>query len=222
MFNNIKAAIFDLDGTLVDSMWVWDQIDIEYLNNKGIEVPENLNDEIAHLGFSQVANYFKERFNLEDSLDTIKDDWNSMAKEYYSNKIELKKGVVEFLRFLKDSKIKIGLATSNSKELLEAALKSNEIYEFFDSITITDEVGIGKHEPNVYLLSAEKMNVEPKDCIVFEDIVQAVKGAKKAGMRIIAIEDERSLNDKEELISLSDDYINDFNLLIPKEKDLVS
>ena len=217
MFTNIKAAIFDLDGTLINSMSLWDQIDIDYLTSKNIPVPSDLNDEISHLSFNQVAVYFKERFKLEDSLDDIKNTWNTMAYDHYSSDITLKDGVVEFLDFLKKSNIKIGLATSNSTELLEASLKFNKIYDYFDAITITDEVSIGKHEPDVYLLAAKKLNVKPEECIVFEDILPAVKGAKKAGMKVIAVEDECSVLDKDDIIKNSDGFINDFRVLIPQD-----
>ena len=100
MFDNVEAAIFDLDGTLIDSMWIWDKIDIDYLTNKNIPIPENLNAEIGHLSFNQVAIYFKERFQLKDSLDEIKNCWHDMANYHYSNNIKLKKGVKEFLDFL--------------------------------------------------------------------------------------------------------------------------
>lgn len=217
MFTNIKAAIFDLDGTLINSMSLWDQIDVDYLTSKNIPVPSNLNDEISHLSFNQVAVYFKERFKLEDSLDDIKNTWNTMAYNHYSSDITLKDGVIEFLNFLKKSNIKIGLATSNSTELLEASLKFNKIYDYFDAITITDEVSIGKHEPDVYLLAAKKLNVKPVECIVFEDILPAIKGAKKAGMKVIAVEDECSVLDKDEIIKNSDGFINDFRVLIPQD-----
>lgn len=217
MFNNVKAAIFDLDGTLIDSMWVWEQIDMDYLGEKNIEVPENLNDEIGHLSFNQVAVYFKERFKLEDSLDEIKKSWSDMAYYHYSTDIKLKNGVIEFFNFLKESNIKIGLATSNSLHLLEAVLKNNGIYNYFDSITITDEVSVGKHEPDVYLLASKKLGVSPEECVVFEDIIQAVKGAKKAGMKVIGVEDIRSLNDKNEILSLADNFITDFREIIPQE-----
>lgn len=217
MFTNIKAAIFDLDGTLINSMSLWDQIDIDYLTSKNIPVPDDLNDEISHLSFNQVAVYFKERFKLEDSLDDIKNTWNTMAYNHYSSDITLKDGVVEFLDFLKKSNIKIGLATSNSTELLEASLKFNNIYDYFDAITITDEVSIGKHEPDVYLLAAKKLNVKPEECIVFEDILPAVKGAKKAGMKVIAVEDECSVLDKDDIIKNSAGFINDFRVLIPQD-----
>lgn len=217
MFNNIKGVIFDLDGTLIDSMWVWDQIDMEYLNEKNLDVPENLADEIGHLSFNQVAVYFKERFKLEDSLDEIKKRWSDMAYYHYSTDIKLKEGVVEFLQYLKKSNIKIGLATSNSHALLEVVLKNNNIYNYFDAITITDEVSVGKHEPDVYLLAAKKLGVPPNECLVFEDIAQAIKGAKKAGMKVVGVADSRSLNDRDEIISLTDKFITNFNEIIPEK-----
>lgn len=212
--NNIKAAIFDLDGTLVDSMWVWDQIDFEYLHSKGHDVPANLKSEISHLSFAQTAEYFKKRFNLEDSIDTILDDWHKLAFSFYANKVSVKDGVKEFLDKLKSKNIKIGLATSNSIPLLEACLKNNEIYDYFDAITITDEVSRGKNFPDVYLLAAQKLDVSPENCVVFEDIIPAVQGAKSAGMKVIAIKDDVSINDKDELIKLSDKYIDSFLELI--------
>lgn len=214
MLENIKGAIFDLDGTLVDSMWVWSKIDIDYLESKGHALPENLNSEICHLSFTQTANYFKERFSLSDSIDTILKDWNNMAYNHYSENIKLKDGVNEFLDKLKQNNIKIALATSNSVPLLEACLKNNGIYDYFDSITTTDEVSNGKNCPDVYLLAAKKLNVNPKNCIVFEDILPAIKGAKAADMTVIAVSDKHSLNDLDEIINHSDKYINSYFELI--------
>ncbi|ETJ16629.1 HAD family hydrolase [Clostridium butyricum] len=214
MLENIKGAIFDLDGTLVDSMWVWSKIDIDYLKSKGHALPENLNSEICHLSFTQTANYFKERFSLSDSIDTILKDWNNMAYNHYSENVKLKDGVKEFLDKLKENNIKIALATSNSVPLLEACLKNNGIYDYFDSITTTDEVSNGKNCPDVYLLAAKKLNVNPKNCIVFEDILPAIKGAKAADMTVIAVSDKHSLNDLDEIINHSDKYINSYFELI--------
>ncbi|WP_195980026.1 HAD family hydrolase [Clostridium butyricum] len=214
MLENIKGAIFDLDGTLVDSMWVWSKIDIDYLESKGHALPENLNSEICHLSFTQTANYFKERFSLSDSIDTILKDWNNMAYNHYSENVKLKDGVKEFLDKLKQNNIKIALATSNSAPLLEACLKNNGIYDYFDSITTTDEVSNEKNCPDVYLLAAKKLNVNPKNCIVFEDILPAIKGAKAADMTVIAVSDKHSLNDLDEIINHSDKYINSYFELI--------
>ncbi len=212
--NNIKAVIFDLDGTLIDSMGLWAQIDREYLDSFGYTVPDNLQEEITHLTFTETAIYFKNKFKINDEIDDIILTWNTMALNHYSNTIKLKDNVIPFLNKLKDNGIKIALATSNSIPLLEATLKNNGIYHYFDAISTTEEVNKSKDNPDVYLLSAEKLNVDPKDCLVFEDIVQAVKGAKLAGMTVYAIHDKSAENQKAELLSLADKYIYNFGELL--------
>jgi HAD superfamily hydrolase (TIGR01509 family) len=214
MLNDIKGAIFDLDGTLVDSMWVWTQIDIDYLKMKGYSMPENLRSEIVHLSFSQTAVYFKEKFNLNDSIEEISEDWHNMAFNHYSKNVKLKLGVRDFLNTLKSFKIKIALATSNSIPLLEACLKNNGIYDYFDSITTTDEVSNGKDCPDVYLLAANKLGISPKHCLVFEDILPAVQGAKAANMKVIAVKDDECLDSKEDLLKYADKYIHSFEELL--------
>lgn len=214
MLENIKGAIFDLDGTLVDSMWVWRKIDEDYLKSKGHKVPDDLHSEISHLSFRQTAGYFKERFKLSDSIDDILDTWHNMAYTHYSENVKLKDGAREFLDKLKENNIKIALATSNSQPLLETCLKNNNVYGYFDSITTTDEVSRGKNFPDVYLLAADKINVDPKQCIVFEDIPAAVKGAKAADMTVIAVHDEYSSMESSELMDISDKYIQSYKELL--------
>ena len=217
MLNNIKGVIFDLDGTLVDSMGVWAKIDVDYLNKLGHEVPNNLKEEITHLGFKEVAKYFKKRFNIADSEEEIMKTWHDMAYIEYKENIKLKPGAREFLKQLKESNIKIGLATSNSYPLLEVSLKSNDIFDLFDSITITGEVSRGKDFPDVYLLAAERLGLDPKDCAVFEDILPAVKGALSAGMKVFAVEDH-TVSDEErtEIKKYAHEYIESFNDLLIK------
>ena len=215
MFKNIKAAIFDLDGTLVDSMWIWEQIDTDFLASKGIPVPANLKEEINHLSFQQTAHYFKDRLSLKESTEELMDTWHHMAYHHYCNDVKLKEGALEFLSYLKQQNIKIGLATSNSMPLLTAALESNNILHFFDEISTTNEVSTGKNNPDVYILSAKKLGVSPEECIVFEDIIEAVNGAKKANMKVVAVYDKAAEHQKESLTKLADKYIMSFNELIP-------
>lgn len=212
--DNIEAVIFDLDGTLVDSMSIWAKIDEEYLGNFGLSVPEKLQEDITHLTLTETALYFKENFNIENTIEDIMSTWHDMAFYHYSNTIKLKDGVIPYLKSLKDMNIKIALATSNSIPLLEATLKNNGIYDYFDAITTTEEVKKSKDNPDIYLLSAKKLNVSPQRCLVFEDIVQAVNGAKLAGMKVYSVYDESSKSQKEELIRLSDRYILTFNELL--------
>lgn len=217
MLTNIKGAIFDLDGTLVDSMWVWEQIDLDYLKEIGckdiIDLKE-LKDEINHLSFNQTGEYFKKRFNIEDSVELICNRWHEMAFDHYKTNVKLKSFAKEFLLELKSKGIKIALATSNSKELLEACLISNDILELFDSITTTSEVANGKNHPDVYLLAAKRLEVAPENCIVFEDILPAVEGARKANMTVVSVYDKAAEHQKEALLKASHKYINSFKELI--------
>lgn len=214
MSRDIKAVIFDLDGTLIDSMWVWSQIDLDYFNYLNIEIPANLKDEINHLSFKDTAIYFKQNFNIPDSVESIIDTWNTMALHYYQNSVMLKPGVLEYLNYLKSNNIKIGLATSNSHVLLNAALIHNNIVDFFDVIVTTDDIASSKDCPDVYLATAEKLMVEPHNCLVFEDILEAVKGAKLADMTVFAVYDKYSAYQRDELLTISDRYIQDFYELL--------
>ncbi len=212
--NSIKAAIFDLDGTLVDSMWVWQQIDIDYLSEKGHTVPDSLNDEITHLSFSQTAEYFKNRFSIEDSVEEIMNTWNTMAYNHYKNNVKLKPGALNYLKKLKNSGIKIGLATSNSIPLLTATLKNNNALDLFDAITVTDEVKKSKSNPDIYLLAAKKLGVNPSECMVYEDIIAAVEGVKLAGMKVTGVYDEHAKHQTDILKRECDNYIYSYEELL--------
>ncbi|MDO4536451.1 MAG: HAD family phosphatase [Clostridium perfringens] len=219
MIENTKAMIFDLDGTLVDSMWLWDKIDTTYLNKLGIDKPSNLKKEITHLSFDKTAEYFKERFNIEDSVDKILETWYKMSYNEYTNNIKLKPGAKEFLEYVSSKGIKLGIATSNSMVLVETCLKSNGVFHLFDKITLTAEVSRDKRFPDVYLLAAKRLGVTPSDCIVFEDILPAICGAKSANMTVIAVDDINTpLEDKPKIIEEASIIINDYNELLKKLK----
>ena|SRR5665647_304641 len=213
MLTNIKAAIFDLDGTLIDSMWVWGKIDENYFKSRNMDLPENLKNQIEHLSFDETAAYFKSNFGISETIEEIKKEWNDFAYVEYLNNVKLKPGVVEFLSLLKTLNIKIGLATSNCNPLVEVVLRSNDIYDYFDCITLTDEVSRGKNFPDVYLFAAEKLGVTPAECIVFEDILPAVKGAKAAGMKVVGVYDDFSKHQKEDIMSHADRYIIEYHEL---------
>ena len=208
MFKDIDAVIFDLDGTLVDSMWMWKRIDIEYLERYGIALPEDLQREIEGMSFSDTAVYFKERFSLPDRLDHIKETWNKMAWEKYEREVPLKPGVMELLRYLKIKNIPAGIATSNSRELTELIIKRHGIQEYFSSVRTSCEVTKGKPSPDIYLLVAKELGVRPQRCLVFEDVLQGIMAGKNADMKVCAVYDEYSEDDRKEKMKLADYYIN--------------
>lgn len=214
MLKNIEAVIFDLDGTLVDSMWMWKTIDIEYLARFGLEFPQDLQSSIEGMSFSETAVYFKKRFNLPDSIDQIKSDWNQMAWDKYLYEVPLKEGVREFLEYLKERQIPAGIATSNSRELVDLIIDKHNIREYFSSIRTSCEVEKGKPSPDIYLLVAKDLGVEPEKCLVFEDVIQGVMAGKNANMKVCAVYDDFSKNDDEEKIKLADYYISSMKELL--------
>ncbi len=217
MLQDVKAVIFDLDGSLVDSMWIWKDIDIEYLGRFGISLPEKLQEEIEGKSFSETAVYFKERFQIPDSLEEMKTQWNQMARDKYIYEVQLKPGADSFLRYCIRNHIKLGIATSNSRELVEAVAKARGFGKDFDCIMTACEVCKGKPSPDIYLAVADKLGMEPKHCLVFEDITAGIMAGKNAGMKVCAVEDAYSLHQTKEKKALADYYITDYREILLNE-----
>ncbi len=205
-----KGAIFDLDGTLLDSMWVWKQIDHDFLAKRGIAVPPDYMLAVAHLGAYQTAVYTSERFGLPESPEELIAEWTEMAIDYYTYKVELKPGAFEYLSMLKKKGVKLAVATANDRALFIPALKHTKIYDFFDAVVNVDEVERKKGFPDIYWLACKKMGVEPKDSVVFEDIYQGICGARDGGFRTVGVYDETSVSDSEKIRCTADKYIKDF------------
>lgn len=213
----IKAIIFDLDGSLVDSMWMWQAIDIEYLGKFGIAIPNTLQEEIGGRSFSETAVYFKERFQIPDTLQQIKDDWNRMAWDKYTYEVPVKKGASEILEYCKANGIQMGIATSNSRELVDNIVSVHRLEQYISCIVTGCEVPKGKPAPDVYLAVAEKLGVKPEECLVFEDIVDGIKAGKAAGMKVCAVYDKNSECQDEEKRRLADYYTYEFRELIAED-----
>jgi len=211
MLRNKKAVLFDLDGTLIDSMWMWKQIDIDYLGRHNRELPDTLQKEIEGMSFTETANYFKERFRIRDSVDAIKAEWLSMARSKYRNETPLKEGVLSFLGYLKEHRIRTGIATSNSIELVQTILESHQLTAAFDAVYTCCEVAKGKPEPDIYLLVADKLDAAPEECLVFEDVPMGLIAGNSAGMETCAVWDRYSTDQDEEKRILADYYIHTYH-----------
>lgn len=216
MLDKYEAVLFDLDGTLIDSMWMWPAIDVEYLASFGLEVPEDLGRAIDGMSFTETATYFKERFNISDSIETIKETWHHMAHDIYCTRVPVKKGVLRFLDYLKTKEIKMAIGTSNSIELASDVLKAVSIDKYFDTVVTACMVSAGKPKPDIYLKAASELGVAPEKCLVFEDIPQGIMAGKNAGMTTVAVEDDYSMKQTQEKRQLADYYIKDFDEFVEK------
>lgn len=209
------VAIFDMDGTIMDSLDVWEKIDREFLENKrGIKVPDDYVHIIAAMSFTEIANYTKERFNLPDTPDELKAEWTRMAEFEYANNIFLKEGVREYIENLKAAGKKTILCTSSPECFYVPCLKNNKVYEMFDAFANTCEAGEGKNSTKVFLLASDKAYAKPQRCIVFEDVLSAATSAKNAGMTVCGVYDERGAMHKEKMQEICDFYIDSFKELL--------
>lgn len=211
MLQNMKALIFDLDGTVVDSMGIWREIDIAYLKRHGHELPEDLQDSIEGMSFYDTAKYFQKRFQITDSLEQIMDDWNQMAFQKYSEEVPLKEHIPTLLQYCKKHQIKLGLATSNSRKLATEVLQQRGILQYFDGIMTGCGKLASKPAPDIYLACARELCVSPDECLVFEDLPAGIIAGNRAGMKTCAVFDEYSKHLDEEKHNLANYYINSYS-----------
>lgn len=218
-----KAVIFDLDGTLVDSMGVWEKVDAEFLESRGISVPKNLFQDLeGGNSFNEVAKYFKDRFNLKESIEEILAFWTDMVKHHYQDNIQLKPGADKLLEYLKNQEIIMGVGSSNSLFLVKATLKNNNVYHYFDAFATGEEKVKGKPFPDIFLNVAKRLDVKPEECIVIEDILDGVKAAKNAGMKVFAIYDKHADKQKNEIKNEADFYADNYSILQEKFSQILS
>lgn len=211
MLKDVEAVIFDLDGTLVDSMWVWRDIDDKFLEKYQLTEPEGFHEGMEGKSYSETAQYFLDVFpTLTHTKEDLQKEWHEMAYERYASQIPLKTGALEFIKELYESGIKLGIATSNSRDLAEICLAHHKIASFFSSIWTACEAKAGKPDPAVYLRVSEELGVLPEKCLVFEDVPMGILAGKNAGMKVCAVEDSFSKSQEDAKRKLADYYIQDY------------
>ena len=206
----MKAYIFDLDGTLLDSLGVWSEIDIAFLNKRGLAVPADYADIVSSMSFPEAAAYTIKRFGLPDSVEGLMGEWNEMAAHAYGHTVQMKPHAKEYLSALRELGAKLAIASSCFPALYEPALRNHGIENWFDAICCAEEVGCGKSRPDIFLLAADKLGAKPCDCIVFEDVLMAVKSAKSVGMTVYGVFDKASQADWEQIKETANGVIFDF------------
>jgi len=211
---NFRGAIFDLDGTIFESMHVWRQIDVDFLGKRGLDVPTDYLDKIVSMNFDEAAEFTINRFGFSETKDEIINEWFDMAVYAYGHDVGFKPHAKEYLDYLKSKNIPLAVATSSAEQLYLATFQNLGLMSYFDVIVTAQEVGSGKNKPDVYLEAARRLDLPPGECVVFEDIYNGMLSAKSAGFFTVIMEDESSKNYFDKLKQEADIYITDFSQIL--------
>ena len=205
----IKGAIFDLDGTLLDSMFIWDTIGEEYLRSLGKEPHEDLKETFMTLTLEEAAEYYREHYGVTLSVKEIVDGVNSMVEQTYRTKVTLKPGISEYLAWLKENGVRMCVATVTDRYLVEETLERLGVRHYFSEIFTCAEVGFGKDKPIIYQKALEHLGTAKEETCVFEDMLFALNTAKTDGFPTVGVYDRHEVH-QDKLKELSDYYVLDF------------
>ena len=205
----IKGAIFDLDGTLLDSMFIWDTIGEEYLRSLGKEPHEDLKETFMTLTLEEAAEYYREHYGVTLSVKEIVDGVNAMVEQTYRTKVTLKPGIAEYLAWLKENGVRMCVATVTDRYLVEETLERLGVRHYFSEIFTCAEVGFGKDKPVIYQKALEHLETEKRDTYVFEDMLFALNTGKTDGFPTVGVYDRHEAH-QDDLKELADYYIFDF------------
>ena len=206
----IKGAIFDLDGTLLDSMSIWDTIGEDYLRSLGIMPKENLAETFRTFTLEESAEYYRTHYGVTLSVAEIVNGVHSMIEDFYLYTAPLKSGVAEFLEALSQKGVKMSIATVTDRYLVEAALERLHVRGYFGEIFTTAEVGYGKNDPRIYRIALCHLGTAKAETVVFEDAFHALMTAKSDGFQVAAVYDRHEAK-QAEMKANGDYYITDFN-----------
>ena len=203
----LNYAIFDLDGTVLDSLPIWDNLGVDMLRSQGYDPDPALGKQLKIMTMTDGAQLCKDLFHMPQSIEEIAALVEDQAKLAYNTVIGPKPGAENFLKRLKEAGIPMYIATNTRRDLVEDGLRRNGLLEFFDGIVTCPEVGQGKKEgPAVYEAALRLLGGTKEDTVVFEDALHPIRTAKKAGFRIAAVYDASSEGEHEEIKALSDYY----------------
>ena len=212
-----KAVIFDFDGTIANSRYVWQKVDVDFFAKRGMEIPRDYVEAISVMSFYNGAVYTKEKYNIKESVEEIMSEWNSQALREYKENVVLKPFVKEYLRELKDKGYKIGLATAALHDYYIPVLEREGVLDCFDVFTDTRDDARDKNFPDIYLLCAEKLGSNSANSIVFDDVLKGVNSSVSAGFNTTAVYDNQPENQWEIIKNTANRHIMDFSELLHKK-----
>ena len=220
MKHPFKGAIFDLDGTVLDSLWVWRRVDERFFGARGLPVPEDYTRAIAGMSFTETAAYTVRACGLRDSVEAVEAEWLALAADEYARDVGLVPGARDYLRQLRRGGVKLAAATANRLGLIGPALDRLGLTELFDAVLTTGDIGDrNKSDGALFKLAASRLGLAPEECAVFEDTLEGVKGARAAGMGAFAVKSAACAHHLDAVTALADAVLDDFTgLLTPGNK----
>ena len=207
---SLQGAIFDADGTLLNSMYVWRNLGERYLISLGIIPEKGLSGKLWPLSYDEGCEYIVKNYDLKRSVSEIQRGISSMIEKFYAEEAELKPGVREFLEALSEKNIPMVIATSGDRNLLRSALVRNDIDKYFAAVFTCSELGTDKRHAKIFMACADFLKLKPENIAVFEDSLFAIEAAKSSGFVTFGVEDASSINDKERIIETADYYVDDW------------
>ena len=204
--NNIKGAIFDMDGILLDSMPIWESIASDFLRSRGVTPRDGLNKELLALGGHEIPMYFQTEYGITESVGQIERAMHRLLEDFYFHTAPLKDGVVDVLEGMRTREIKMCVATATDKVLAVPALKRCGIIDYFGRIFTCGEEKTSKNSPEIYIRAAAFLGTEIAETLVFEDSLYAIKSAKSAGFPIAGVYDLAAHNQQDEIKNICDFY----------------
>lgn len=211
---NIKLFLFDLDGTILDSLKIWNDIDLLFFKNHNLIMGEDYHIAIAPLTLEETATYTKNTYKLDINEEQIMKEWSDLAIKEYAENVNLKKGVKEFLDYLKNKNVHLAIATSCNEEMFKPCLERYGIVSFFEHFYTSQNLKINKSNANFFKEILNEYKIEPDQILFFEDSLASMKCAKSLGFNVVAVMDKKWEKQKEEIIASSDDQIEDFSQFI--------
>ena len=205
-----KGIIFDLDGTILDSMPIWSKVGEKFLLSQGIVPPSTLKKILKKKSLRQAAEYFIKTFKIDYTPDEVIGEINHIIEDHYKYSILLKPHIRESLIHLKQNDVKMCIATASNKDLVEKALVRLGVLSYFEFILTCEEIGKGKDQPDIYIQATQRLGLEIEQVLIFEDSLHCIKAAKKAGFNVVGVYDKSNRDQIKKIKSISDYFIYSF------------
>ena len=206
----IKGVIFDVDGVLLNSMPIWENLGELYLRSLGVEAEKDLGEILFTMSLEEGADYLISQYGLNKTPEEIVVGLNREVRDFYAERVPLKEGVREFLYEFNEKKIPMVIATSGDRKNTEAALRRLKVLNYFQGIFTCSEIGSGKNQPDIYLAAALQMDADPAETWVFEDAYHAIRTAKSVGFKTAAVYDKANDKDLAQIWNAADIYLPEF------------